>query len=413
MKKACALLLAALLLTFASGCGSLFEAEYDYEEPVTGDFSTLSGDAAEIRNYSMLKTALTDMISRHEEQGEFRLANYKGSPSEDLAAACYEIKSTNPLGAYAVESLSYDTSYVVSYYMANIFISYKRTAEELDRIVYAPTAGDFDRILCTAEDERAPDAVVRVYSSVVDEAYIRTLLRRHYYENPAAMTAEPEIRVESYPNEGANRVHCVSFDYAVSRTERDNMAAELDAALDAAASALTETEPAKLALEGIEWLSSLCTEPLTDRFSDTAYGAVLLHSSDSKAMALAFRALCGKLEIPCTVVEGSIGAMGAEPHFWNIIELEGAYYHVDASAFAAAPNQAFLLSDDALWGTYIWATEDYPQCSGTLRYSDVAELPGPEQPEETEAPEGEEEQPPTEETEEADHISGEKPQNND
>ena len=109
-RKPLALLLAGAIALTASGCGSAFEAEYNYEEPVTGDFGTLSGDATEIRNYSMLKTALTGMISRREERREFRLSNYNGNSSEDLAAACYEIKSSNPLGAYAVESMSYDTT---------------------------------------------------------------------------------------------------------------------------------------------------------------------------------------------------------------------------------------------------------------------------------------------------------------
>ena len=118
MKKAIALLLAALALLTLSGCGSFFADEYYYETPYSGDIEPRSDQATEVRNYSMLKTVLTSMIVSHMETGEVRFINYNGSPSEDLAAACFEVKSEHPLGAYAVESLSYDTSYVVSYYMA-------------------------------------------------------------------------------------------------------------------------------------------------------------------------------------------------------------------------------------------------------------------------------------------------------
>ena len=135
MKKTIAFLLAVCALLTLSGCGSLFEDEYYYEAPYSGDIGPRSDRATEVRNYSMLKTALTNMIVNHTETGELRFTNYNGSPSEDLAAACFEIKSQHPLGAYAVETLSYDTSYVVSYYMANIYIGYKRTAEELKSIV--------------------------------------------------------------------------------------------------------------------------------------------------------------------------------------------------------------------------------------------------------------------------------------
>ena len=404
-KKICCLLTAGLILLAASGCGSAFEAEYDYEEPVTGSFGTLSGNATEIRNYSMLKTALTDMISRHEEQGEFRLSNYNGSPSEDLAAACYEIKSKNPLGNYAVESLSYDTSYVVSYYMANIYVSYQRTAEEIEDIVFAGTQSEFDSLVCGAMDGFQPGTVVRIYSSAVDENHIRSLIRQHYYDDPVSMAAEPAVRVESYPNEGANRIYSIHFEYAASESQMNRMSRELAAALDAAVLELPEEEPPKLALAGAEWLSSLAPKDGEVARGDTAYAAVVEHSGDSRGMALAYRALCRRLEIPCTVVEGSVGTMGAEPHFWNIIELDGEHYHVDVSAFAHGPGSAFLLSDDALWGTYIWETAAYPECSGSLRYADAAGLPeqpdaqGSEETGEEALPEEEAGEQPGEETE--------------
>ena len=162
MKQILCAVLAALLLFTMVGCGTLFEKEYYYEEPMTGELGAQSGDAKEIRNFSMLKTALTDMISRHEEHGEFRLNRYNGSPSEDLAAACFEIKSEHPLGAYAVETISYDTSYVVSYYVASIYISYKRTAEEVQQIVYALSQIEFDDAILRAVDGFEPQVVARL-----------------------------------------------------------------------------------------------------------------------------------------------------------------------------------------------------------------------------------------------------------
>ena len=144
MKRRLCALLAGLTLLALSGCRSAFERDYYYETPYSGDIGIRSDTATEIRNYSMLKTALTNMSTKHTERSELRFSSYNGNVSEDLAAACFEIKSEHPLGAYAVETLSYDTSYVVSYYMANIYIAYKRTAEELNRIVYASTVEDFD-----------------------------------------------------------------------------------------------------------------------------------------------------------------------------------------------------------------------------------------------------------------------------
>lgn len=368
-RKMCSLLLALVIALTTAGCGSVFEAEYYYEEPATDDFSTLSDKATEIRNYSMLKAAITGMISRREEQREFRLNNYNGKPSEDLAAACFEIKSDNPLGAYAVETLSYDTNYVVSYYMATIYITYKRTVEEVEQIFYAGTQTEFDDHVRQTVAEFSPQTVARVYSSAVDEGYISDLVRQTYYDDPVKMVSAPLVAVQSYPAEGPNRIYDIQLNYGLSQSRNDAMSQAIDEKLNAAIAEMTGTEPVRLALESAEYLSELCRA--TERagyFQNTVYGAVVERYADSIGLALAYRALCRKLGIECLVVEGSTGSMGTETHYWNIIGVDGEYYHVDVSTFAEDPERAFLLNDADMWGSCIWETEEYPACNGSLSY---------------------------------------------
>ncbi len=380
MKRIIAVLLSAVTLLTLCGCGSLFRREYYYETPYTGDIGPRSDRATEVRNYNMLKTALTNMIVNHTETGELRFTNYNGSPSEDLAAACFEIKSDHPLGAYAVESMSYDISYVVSYYIANIFIGYKRTAEELASIVYSSDTADFDHSLIDAADHFSPKLVIRCYDAGVDENYVHALLKRHYYDDPVTAVMEPAAEVTGYPSEGANRIFDIRFRYAMPEQRQRPMSMALAEKLVAAARAMTETRRPELALESAAFLADRCAagDP-TAVYAGTAYGALVNGNADSKGYALAFRALCKELGIECTVVEGSFGAMSGEPHFWNIIGLEGDHYHVDVSRFASDPDAAFLRSDDALWGEYIWDTAYYPSCHGSLTYAEVAGIPAPEE----------------------------------
>ncbi len=379
MKRMIAVLLAALSLLALSGCGSMFKDEYYYETPYTGDIGPRSDRATEVRNYNMLKTALTNMIVNHTETGELRFTNYNGSPSEDLAAACFEIKSDHPLGAYAVENMSYDVSYVVSYYMANIYIAYKRTAEELAGIVYSSDTADFDRNLADAADHFLPKLVIRCYDAGVDESYVLARLKRHYYDDPVTEVFEPEAEVTSYPAEGANRIFDIRFRYAMPSHRQMPMSMALSDKLHAVALTMTETGRPELALECAVYLTENCAggDPAAP-YAGTAYGALVSGTADSKGYALAYKALCQAVGIDCTVVEGFFGAMGGEPHFWNIIELDGEHYHVDLSGFADDPAAAFLRSDDALWGAYIWNTADYPACSGALTYAEVAGIPEPE-----------------------------------
>ena len=399
MKRMICLLVACTALFTLSGCRSLFERDYYYEAPYSGDIGTRSDTATEIRNYNMLKTALTNMITNHTERGEFRFSNYNGNLSEDLAAACFEIKSEHPLGAYAVETLSYDTSYVVSYYVANIFISYKRTAEELNSIVYTTAVPDFDESVREAVDGFAPELVIRCFASGVDEEYIAKLVQRHYYDNPVALAAEPGTEVTRYPTDGANGIYDIRFIYGADAQRSASMARATQDALEGAAEAMTETDQPLLALEAARWLSDGCMRS-DGIYADTAYGALALGRADSKGMALAYRALCGSLGIDCTVVKGQFGSMTTEPHFWNIIGLDGEHYHVDVSAMAEDPAAAFLLNDDALWGRYIWEVSEYPACDGPLSYAEVAgipeEEPTEEEPGNPEAPEPTGTEPPQE-----------------
>ena len=376
MKRLLCTLLAGLTLLALSGCRSAFERDYYYETPYAGDIGIRTDKATEIRNYSMLKTALTNMITNHTEKGEFRFSSYNGNISEDLAAACFEIKSEHPLGAYAVETLSYDTSYVVSYYMANIYIGYKRTAEELKSIVYTSKEADFDANVLRALDEYLPGLVIRCFAPGIDEQSIHDLVKRHYFDDPLTLIAQPEAEVTSYPADGANCIYDIRFRYGLPQQNSIVMAATLGEKLHAAAEAMTETQQPQLALESARFLVESCAGGDPERiYADTAYGALVNANADSKGFALAYKALCTALGIDCIVVEGSFGGIVTQTHYWNIVTLDGNCYHVDLSAMAEDPASAFLLSDEALWGRYIWDTEAYPDCGGPLRYAEVAGIP--------------------------------------
>ncbi len=385
MKRLICALLAGLSLLMLSGCGSVFERDYYYETPYTGDIAPRSDRASEIRNYSMLKTALTNMITNHTEKGEFRFSNYNGSINEDLAAVCFEIKSEHPLGAYAVETLSYDTSYVVSYYVANVYISYKRTAEELTSIVYTSTAADFIDGIYRALEAFEPQLVIRSLVPEMNEDTVRNLVKQRFYDDPVPLVGEPSVEVTRYPADGSNCIYDLRFRYAYDARRSETMAQEIEEAVGEFVGELTETEKPALTLEAAVLLSERCAGGnALGSYADTVYGALVRSGADSRGLALAYKTICNALNIECTVVEGLFGSMGSEPHFWNIIGLDGEHYHVDISAMHSDPAGAFLLSDDALWGRYIWDTEKYPVCDGPLRYAEVAGIPEEEEPEETE-----------------------------
>ena len=60
----------------------------------------------------------------------------------------------------------------------------------------------------------------------------------------------------------------------------------------------------------------------------TSSGVFLNHETICQGYAYAFKLLCDQAQIPCWIVTGYYGD---EPHAWNYVWLDGAYYLVDVT----------------------------------------------------------------------------------
>ena len=117
--------------------------------------------------------------------------------------------------------------------------------------------------------------------------------------------------------------------------------------------------------------------------------------ADSEGMAVAYKAMCDAADIDCLVVEGRLDR---EEHYWNIITVDGASYHVDTSrTMELGYGATFLISDAQMWGGYWWDNSEYPECSGPLSYAAITESARPvESAPPAESPPPEESAPPQE-----------------
>lgn len=81
-------------------------------------------------------------------------------------------------------------------------------------------------------------------------------------------------------------------------------------------------------------------------------------------MAFAYSALCRRLSLSCLIVDGQFDR---QDHSWNIVQIDGAYYHVDTAVCSRSGLEAgFLLNDETAWEPYRWDYFNYPHCTGTL-----------------------------------------------
>lgn len=370
MKKCLAIMLCLCLMLSAAGCGSMFSADYYFSEPYREGDSASEGEETELRNYAALRAAILDMVYARETNAMLRFGSYAGSLVDDLAAICLEIKSSTPIGAYAVKDINYDTTRIVSYYTAEIEIEYKRSAEEINSVVSVNGLGELGSHILSVLEEYGAETVVKIYSSAADEEYISSLVAESYFADPFLLPAQPEVLVEAYPDAGPDRIYVLDFRYDAMPQRLTEMDALLEESARGIAERMGRDDDANLYLRAAMLLGANCVEDESGEWADTAYGCIVEGRASSLGFAMGYKALCDSLGLECVVVRGERNEKGVSPHSWNIITLDGMNYHVDVSRITENPAGAFLLSDSDLWGEYDWDRERYPLCDSELGYVD-------------------------------------------
>lgn len=381
-KKIIALFAAAALAASLSGCASIFDKEYiaitDYVDAST---PPQQEGTVQVENYLELKLAINKLITAHEGSGSLDFSSYKGENiSDDLAAACNEVRSETALAAYVVDYISYDLDRLVSYYEAEVYVYYLHTQEEVEAIVSVGTVSGLYDAVSAALEQMSPGLVVMVTASGASEAEVTGYVTEAYFENPLSCVNLPTTEVTMYTGGGLQRIYEINLDYGASVASLASRKEILSAELTELAGRVTSRGEAYRALQAATVVMETCAS--NAEAGDTLWDAVHLGAADSRGMALAFKALCDIVEMDCTVVAGRLDR--AE-HYWNIVTVDGASYHVDVSAAAERGLAAtFFISDADMWGHYWWDNENYPQCDGALSYAALTEEPDSV---ETEAPE--------------------------
>lgn len=383
-----AILVLAALAAPLSGCASIFDQEYltiqDYAESTTTPQQTEGSVAVE--NYLELKLAINKLVTAHEERGSLDFSGYDGENiRDDLASACNDVRSETALAAYAVDYISYDLDRLVSYYEAEVFIYYLHTQEELDSIVSVSTVSGLYDAICKALGEMSTELVVMVNASGAGEAEVIDYATEAYFADPLSCVNRPQAEVTMYTGGGLQRIYEINLDYGASSPTLKSRKEILTGDLEDLAARVTAQGSAYRALQAATVIMESCRSDA--EAGSTFWDAVHLGSSNSEGMALAFKALCDMVGVECLVVSGRLDR--AE-HYWNIITVDGASYHVDVSAAAELGLAGtFLISDSDMWGHYWWDNEKYPQCEGGLSYSaliDEPDEPSPETSPDSESP---------------------------
>lgn len=336
MKKRLSATLLALCLLL-TGCSSMLERSYS---SVTAhvDRPTTAEDPSVLRveDYRELVSAVLYLVNQGAEGGTVRLYDYTGDVSADLARACAEVATQDPLGAYAVDYIKHDYVKVVSYYEATLGIGYRRTMEQVRSMARVTGTGAIRTQLQQAMARFAPEVVLRVAYFSQNEEAIADLLREVYYDAPATALGMPKAQINLYPDTGRERVVEILLDYPLPQEEllarRDALLAEAEAEVQRM---IQEGPP-----ENNEEVARTVALELERRVSydpdgsANAYDALMGGSANSQGLALAYSLLCSAAlgegrggKGSCGIVQGTLKSDdgGEEPRFWNTLSLPGSH----------------------------------------------------------------------------------------
>ena len=359
MKKQLPILLLICILML-SACG-LFDSSYVVES----DYALPAGkendaeDALSVSNLPELREAVRTIVARGAESQSILFdSNYNGTPAEDLASAIWQVRTEDALCAYCVENISYELTQIVSYSEAKITVSYSPRALAVDEIVsmsYATPLNDTLSEAIALGKNRIAVLISRSTISAEDmEARVSDVYRRH----PGLAPQEPGVTVTMFSGSGTQRLYEIMLNTGMSQDEFIERKAELDQV------ALMVDEDAgeyQRALSAAEYLM----ERYDPGSPETVYDALVVGHSGPEGIALAYVELCRRLNLDCRIVYGQ---RDWQDYCWNIIRINGNYYHAD---LCVAPEIGFLKSDTSFWGNYRWTTSAYPKCSSEAQFDEM------------------------------------------
>ena len=370
-KKHLALVMAAVVVFSLCGCSGWFNKEYlsvkDYVPPVQENYS--SKDKISVRNFTGLRQALLRFAYAGESEGRIVFdASYDGDPLEDLASACWQVRTQDALCAYCVENIAYELTKIVTTNEATVYYSYSNFCESADNIVHLPYSYGVESTLLETLENRDRKLVVLVASSSYTAEDIEGLLTRVYRENPTLVPREPRASVNMYSGTGSQRLYEISINYGLTSEELEQRIAALQAVDAFSGMDMESLSNGQRALAACQYLMQHCqlSAAATD---NTAYSALVNHTANSEGLAFAYVDLCRQLKLECSIVYGQYQW---QDRCWNIVKIDGSYYHVDVfEAINSGLESSFMVNDENFWGNHRWDVASYPKCTGEQNYSDL------------------------------------------
>lgn len=340
----------SLGLTGCSWMNGSFVSVEPYQEQLSGGQS----EALFASNFQQLRIVLENLVEAGTENAVISLAEYEQNQIEkSMETAENYIRQVLPLGAYAVDELSYEIGTVGGEPAVSVEISYVHGRAELRKIQRVKDMEQAKSVIADAL-EQCSEGVVLLVSQFKDTDLVQ-MVEDYALDNPNQVMELPQVAVGLYPDSGNSRVVELKFTYQTSRDALRQMQTQVQRVFASAALYVSSDG------EEVQKFTQLYTF-LTERFdyqiqtSITPSYSLLCHGvGDSKAFASAFATMCRRAGLECMVISGTCDG---EPRFWNLIREGEVYYHVDL--LRSKEHGSLRMLTDEQMTDYVWDYSAYP-----------------------------------------------------
>lgn len=367
------LLSCSLLLTGCSWNGK----RYTSVKPHREQRQNAQNEAASAANSLDLIRVLEAMIRDGTEAGVIYIADYPAAKVESgMAVAVAYAMETYPLGAYAVEEISYEVGTTGGLPAMAVNITYRHSDVEIRQIRDIVWMEEAEPLV--AEALANYDARLVMRAEMYFETDFQQMVRDYAETYPETVMEIPQLTVGIYGG-GPGRVVELSFVYQTGRDSLRQMQSQVRPVFEAAELYVSGSSSQ---LQKYSQLYAFLMERFDYQVETSitpAYSLLQHGVGDSRAFATVYAAICRRAGLECLVVTGT---RSGEPWVWNMVQAGEVYQHVDLLR-CNAQGRFQELADREMEG-YVWDYSAYPECPLIRAPEPSGPAPAPEtEPQET------------------------------
>lgn len=348
----CIVLLFCLLL---SGC-SWMNGNYVSVTPHRNDASVVPNAVTTVSGYRGIINAIIHLVESGADSGVLSAEDYALDELEyDLKRACRDAIQNTSIGAYAVDLIEYEIGTGIGPLTVALSIQYRHGRNDIRQIRAVDTMQKAEEIIATELNQCSSSVTIRIFNYI--ETDFVQFIEDYYNRFPNYVIELPQVTVQIYPESGLDRIVEIQLSYQTSRDALREMQSYTQSVFSSAyLYVIGDTDPHVKYSQLFSFLME--RYEYTIETSITPAYSLLRHGvGDSRAFAAVYARMCNSAYLECHVVSGT---KSGEPYFWNIIQVDERYYHLDLLECAAGGTM-HLLTDQQMVG-YVWDYSSYPVC---------------------------------------------------